>query len=213
MFMQGEGEGEDVDGVGEFMTSVSRRTARIALSGCAANRVIFVAIGPLYTETRTGMDIQSAKMKSTCPCCDAWPIWFNYPMLRAGLAVILLGALLLLAFVQPHSERYHAIIDQGSLTATSTLVRLSVTPTSGSAPLVVTFSGAAAKMHLLDFGDGTTPSGFMTPHECAPLDSPDLINWHPPAFSQTHTYTQLGTYTATLQDGCYGYANAIIVVH
>jgi hypothetical protein len=133
-------------------------------------------------------------------------------MSPARLVLIFLGALLLLAFLQIYLERSPAIIVHDSLTATSSSVRLSATPMSGTVPLAVTFTGAADKMHLLDFGDGTTPAGFLPTRECAPPDSPVWMNWHPPAFTHIHTYTQPGTYTVTLQDACQGQASTTIVV-
>jgi len=152
------------------------------------------------------------KMNCTARPCGTCSLWFNNVMSLASLVSILLGALLLFTFVQTHIELPRATTDQDALTAISATVRLMATPASGSAPLVVTFTGATGKIHLLDFGDGTAPGGFMPTHECAPPDSPEM-NWHPPAFSQTHTYTQPGTYSATLYDGCYEHASATIVVH
>jgi hypothetical protein len=131
----------------------------------------------------------------------------------ASLVSIILGALLFVMFVQTHIERSRATTDQGALTAISETVRLIAMPASGSAPLMVTFTGTAHEMHSLDFGDGTAPGGFMTPHQCPPPDHPDLgLNWHLAAFSQAHTYTQPGKYKATLQDDCDGQASATIVV-
>lgn len=90
-------------------------------------------------------------------------------------------------------------------------LRVGATLASGSSPLVVMFAGAADKMHLLDFGDGTAPTGYMLAHECAPADHPEW-NGNPAAFSEAHTYTRAGTYTATLQDDCHGQASVTITV-
>lgn len=71
---------------------------------------------------------------------------------------------------------------------------LSASPTSGSAPLSVNFSTAGIDdnryFYTLDFGDGSTPAT-MTIY----------------ATTAQHTYTQNGTYTATLKaapNACYG---------
>lgn len=72
-----------------------------------------------------------------------------------------------------------------NVTATSALP-LSATPTSGSAPLTVTFSNLpiTAAEENLNFGDGKATSNGATG------------NW--PSGGIVHTYTNPGTYTATL---------------
>ena len=63
--------------------------------------------------------------------------------------------------------------------------RFSATPQRGQAPLAVTFytkiSGSPTESFLVDFGDGS---------------SEPVMNWR--SGTNTHTYTQDGTYTATL---------------
>jgi PKD repeat protein len=65
----------------------------------------------------------------------------------------------------------------------------SASPTSGNAPLDVTFSGSPGLNLIeaavwIDFGDGTISDG--------------ISPWANSRFSETHTYTKAGTYTAKL---------------
>jgi hypothetical protein len=66
---------------------------------------------------------------------------------------------------------------------------LFASPTSGTAPLEVTFtgsgSGALEGLMLLDFGDGQTDGSISTIRE----------------FTRTHTYTAAGSYTVRLKSG------------
>lgn len=65
---------------------------------------------------------------------------------------------------------------------------LSATPTSGVAPLVVTFTRPSSTNYTLNFGDGTTNVGCME-GDCSS-----------PTMSVSHTYQAAGTYTATLSE-------------
>ena len=69
---------------------------------------------------------------------------------------------------------------------------LTATPTSGTAPLMVTFTGTGSGMFegvmLLDFGDGHTDSSISTIR----------------GFTRTHTYTAAGSYKAELKSGAQG---------
>jgi PKD repeat protein len=70
--------------------------------------------------------------------------------------------------------------------------RFSASPLSGTAPLVVTFTGQGSGhfegVMALDFGDGETDRSISTIR----------------GFTRTHTYAQPGTYTAELKNGPYG---------
>ncbi len=76
---------------------------------------------------------------------------------------------------------------------------LSASPQSGRAPLAVSFSTRGSGSYTVDFGDGQ--SGAMQP-------TPGAI--YPPEQRVSHTYTQAGTYTASLYDpgGCGPYADS-----
>jgi PKD repeat protein len=69
---------------------------------------------------------------------------------------------------------------------------LAASPTSGTAPLVVTFTGRGSGMFegvmLLDFGDGQTDTSIST-----------IRN-----FTRTHTYTAAGSYTVQLKSSAFG---------
>jgi PKD repeat protein len=69
---------------------------------------------------------------------------------------------------------------------------LMAAPTSGQAPLVVTFSGTGSGIlegvMLLDFGDGHTDDSISTIR----------------TFTRTHTYTAAGSYTVELKSGAFG---------
>jgi PKD repeat protein len=69
---------------------------------------------------------------------------------------------------------------------------LTASPTAGSAPLAVTFTGTGSGVlegvMLLDFGDGTTDNSISTIR----------------GFTRTHTYVVAGSYTARLNGGAYG---------
>src|SRR3954451_22874329 len=66
---------------------------------------------------------------------------------------------------------------------------LKASPTVGSAPLVVTFTGTGSGViegvMLLDFGDGQTDESISTIR----------------TFTRTHTYTAAGSYTVQLKSG------------
>jgi PKD repeat protein len=75
----------------------------------------------------------------------------------------------------------------------------SASPTSGVAPLNVSFSGSGNSIHIdcgnggkleLDFGDGTSTE--------------TAIQGLPVSISASHTYSSPGTYSATLQLNCFG---------
>ena len=69
----------------------------------------------------------------------------------------------------------------------------SASPTSGSAPLLVTFGSTG--FGTITFGDGSTGAmsgGLPTCFTCGP------------AFSANHTYSAAGTYTATFTPTCTG---------
>jgi PKD repeat protein len=70
--------------------------------------------------------------------------------------------------------------------------KMVASPISGTAPLVVTFSGFGSGMPegvmILDFGDGQTDSSISTIR----------------TFTRTHTYTSAGSYNVELKSGAYG---------
>jgi PKD repeat protein len=70
--------------------------------------------------------------------------------------------------------------------------KLEASPTSGAAPLVVTFTGTGSGsfegVMLLDFGDGQTDDSI------SPIRT----------FDRTHTYTNAGSYTVQLKSGASG---------
>ena len=70
--------------------------------------------------------------------------------------------------------------------------RFAASPMSGSAPLVVTFTGEGSGhfegVMALDFGDGAIDHSISTIR----------------GFTRTHTYIMPGTYTAELKRGPYG---------
>jgi PKD repeat protein len=69
---------------------------------------------------------------------------------------------------------------------------LAASPTSGPAPLVVTFTGSGSGdfegVMLLEFGDGETDTSISTIR----------------TFTRTHTYTAPGSYTVRLKSGASG---------
>jgi hypothetical protein len=69
---------------------------------------------------------------------------------------------------------------------------LAASPTSGTAPLVVTFTGTGSGIFegvmLLDFGDGQTDGSISTIR----------------GFTRTHTYAVRGSYTVHLKSGPWG---------
>ena len=69
---------------------------------------------------------------------------------------------------------------------------LAASPTIGTAPLAVTFTGTGSGVNegvmLLDFGDGQTDDSISTIR----------------TFTRTHTYTAAGSYTVQLKSGAYG---------
>jgi PKD domain-containing protein len=75
---------------------------------------------------------------------------------------------------------------------TSSGSTLAASPTSGTAPLVVTFTGTGSGsfegVMLLDFGDGQTDGSISTIRD----------------FTRTHTYAVPGSYTVHLKSGGYG---------
>jgi hypothetical protein len=79
---------------------------------------------------------------------------------------------------------------------------LSASPMSGTAPLVVTFtgsgSGALEGVMLLDFGDGQTDDSISTIRD----------------FTRTHTYIAAGSYTVQLKSGpfCGQQASTLVTV-
>jgi PKD repeat protein len=70
--------------------------------------------------------------------------------------------------------------------------KFSVSPKSGSAPLIVTFTGEGSGhfegVMALDFGDGEIDNSISTIR----------------SFTRTHTYAVPGIYTAELKSGPYG---------
>lgn len=76
---------------------------------------------------------------------------------------------------------------------------LSVTPTSGTAPLSVTFTGAVqnAQQYIITFGDGAT-SGPVQSNCYSSYYYPGYTNTASCTLSVGHTYVGAGTYTATL---------------
>ena len=79
------------------------------------------------------------------------------------------------------------------MTATANLsASLTASPTSGKAPLVVTFTGTGSGIFegvmLLDFGDGQTDNTISTIR----------------TFTRTHTYAVAGTYKVELKSGAWG---------
>ncbi len=81
-----------------------------------------------------------------------------------------------------------------------TLNPFSASPTSGSAPLNVSFTGSISgnSGYIMDFGDGS-PSTIHGPlmvtcPSPGPCQQPDLTT-----VIETHTYTSIGTYTAILK--------------
>ena len=69
---------------------------------------------------------------------------------------------------------------------------LAASPTIGTAPLAVTFTGTGSGMNegvmLLDFGDGQKDDSISTIR----------------TFTRKHTYTAAGSYTVQLKSGAYG---------
>lgn len=70
--------------------------------------------------------------------------------------------------------------------------RLDATPTSGNAPLTVTFTGTGSGhfegVMRLEFGDGQSDDSISTIRD----------------FRRTHTYNAPGSYTAELKSGAFG---------
>jgi len=77
---------------------------------------------------------------------------------------------------------------------------LSASPTFGTAPLEVTFSGTGSGdsegIMLLDFGDGQTDDSI------SPIRT----------FTRTHTYAVAGSYTAELKSGAFGGQRATTLI-
>ena len=75
---------------------------------------------------------------------------------------------------------------------TGSKASLEATPTGGSAPLVVTFTGSGSGelegVMRLEFGDGQADDSISTIR----------------SFTRTHTYAVAGSYTAELRSGAYG---------
>jgi PKD repeat protein len=69
---------------------------------------------------------------------------------------------------------------------------LAASPTVGTAPLEVTFTGTGSGIlegvMLLDFGDGQTDDSISSIRD----------------FKRTHTYAAAGSYTVVLKSGAYG---------
>ncbi|MES2225728.1 MAG: peptidoglycan-binding protein [Patescibacteria group bacterium] len=76
---------------------------------------------------------------------------------------------------------------------------LSATPTSGSAPLSVDFSGSGltgGNQYVIEYGDGSNSGALDAVNVCmGTLNNPAGC----PRVHSTHTYTSSGTYTATLE--------------
>ncbi len=91
-----------------------------------------------------------------------------------------------------------------SVTAPSTgntgTVGLTATPTSGTAPLAVQFTGGVMGTRLLlTLGDGSTPLATTINITC-PASNSNCANTVFNPLNYSYTYTQSGTYQATLQD-------------
>ena len=78
-----------------------------------------------------------------------------------------------------------------STTGSANIVQISATPTSGNAPLSVTFSaiGTTGSEYVIEYGDGAHSEGLF------PLACQNIYGC---PMSATHTYTTAGTYTAIL---------------
>ena len=119
----------------------------------------------------------------------------NSPMGSAGLAKSG-GAVVLKVFI--------AASVLGLVTNTMTInvaskEQFAASPNSGSAPLVVTFTGEGSGqlegVMALDFGDGKIDHSISTIR----------------GFTRTHTYVAPGTYTAELKSGPYGGQNTAVL--
>lgn len=90
------------------------------------------------------------------------------------------------------------IIPSPSTTASSTAA-LSANPSSGAAPLAVSFTGtglADGARYLIEFGDGATSTPLSAVDVCMHLADG---SGGCPKVGASHTYTSVGTYTATLE--------------
>jgi len=87
-----------------------------------------------------------------------------------------------------------------SITVSSgtTNTTFTASPTSGTAPLTVTFTGSIpGTSYSLDFGDGSSPVNEVTNVDCAP-GYPNCAANYVSTVNEPHVYSQPGTYTAKL---------------
>jgi hypothetical protein len=80
---------------------------------------------------------------------------------------------------------------------------LRAAPTSGTAPLVVTFRArdlSPPLTYTMNFGDGTTGALSLTPGSCFDAPPVDGSGYQRCSGSASHIYASNGSYTATLMD-------------